>query len=220
VDRKAEGRGRDGSEPAERHPIRVALADKNPLVRAGLKQLLIEDERFELVATASDGERFLEAIDRVEADVGVIGWVMPYLDGFGVLKALRRIEDAPPVVVYTGADSPIVVREVMTLGGAGFTAKSDPPEQLLDSVAAVAQGRMVFPFMDLRRLNEDPLAQLTPREREFLVALASGRTNAQLAHDFGTSVNTVKFHLKNLYDKLAVRNRAQAVALHLGGGPR
>lgn len=79
---------------------------------------------------------------------------------------------------------------------------------------------MVFPFMDMSSSDADPLGGLTVREQELLDSLTQGLTNAQIAGDLGISMNTVKFHLKNLYGKLNVRNRAQAVAryLRVGGG--
>ncbi len=82
----------------------------------------------------------------------------------------------------------------------------------MEVVLAVADGRMVFPFTDLREFQDSPLAGLSAREREFLAALAAGHTNAQLAAEFGVSLNTVKFHLKNMYAKLQVDNRTQAAA--------
>ena len=88
---------------------------------------------------------------------------------------------------------------------------------MLDTIIAVAAGRMVFPFIDVSSLASDPLAGLTPRERELLAALAGGLTNQQMATQLDISLNTVKFHLKNLYDKLGVGNRAQAVAFYLKG---
>ncbi len=193
--------------------VDVVIADKNPLVLSGLRQLFADDPRFTVAFTASDGERFLEAVERRRPDVGIIGWVMPYCHGRDVLRALRDYEDAPRVVVYSGIPDVAVPQEVMQLGGAAFYSKSEPPEALLDVVWAVAAGRMVFPFLDVRRLREDPLHRLSPREQQLLHALGSGRTNAQLACDLGVSPNTIKFHLKNLYDKLSVRSRAQAVAL-------
>jgi two-component system nitrate/nitrite response regulator NarP len=74
---------------------------------------------------------------------------------------------------------------------------------------------MVFPFVDIRKMRSDPLENLTLRERSLLSALGSGHTNSQLAKDFGVSINTIKFHLRNLFEKLDVRNRAQAIALFL-----
>lgn len=198
-------------------PIDIVLAEKNPLLQSSLIGLFENDERFHLAAVTADGERFLEAIERIPFDVGIVGWEMPYLDGRGILQALRSRSDAPRIIVYTGSANADVPRQAMTLGAAGFCSKREPPEQLVDTIMAVAQGRMVFPFIDVSSLATDPLAGLTPRERELLAALASGLTNQQMAGQLEISLNTVKFHLKNLYDKLAVGNRAQAVAFYLKG---
>jgi two-component system nitrate/nitrite response regulator NarP len=194
-------------------PVEVAVVDKSPLVQAALKGLFAHDARFSLAFTASDGERFLDALPRLHCDVAVMGWVMPYRDGRGVLEALKDRPESPRIVIYTGDPDPALPRRAMALGAAGFVSKREPPETLLEVVSAVARGQMVFPFLDVRALHADPLAGLSPRERELLSALGSGRTNAELARQLGVSVNTVKFHLRNLFDKLRVRNRAHAVQL-------
>ena len=77
---------------------------------------------------------------------------------------------------------------------------------------------MVFPYVDVRSLKRDPRESLTTREKALLVALAKGRTNTELATELGISINTVKFHLRNLYEKLGLRNRAQAIAFHYANG--
>jgi two-component system nitrate/nitrite response regulator NarP len=200
-------------------PIEVVIADKSPLVLNALAQLFGSDERFSLVANASDGERFMEAVDRLAFDVGVIGWVMPYLDGAGVLKAISARPQAPRIVIYTGDSAPDLSRRAMLLGAAGFCSKREKPETLLATVQAVAEGRMVFPFMDMSKPHTDPFASLTVRERDLFGSLAQGLTNAQIAKALGVSLNTVKFHLKNLYEKLGVSNRAQAVAYYMKWEP-
>jgi two-component system nitrate/nitrite response regulator NarL len=196
-------------------PIRVVVADKSSLVRKGLEVLLAEDPRFEPVALANDGVQFLAAVEKFKPSVGVIGWVMPNTDGRQVLQALRDDETAPRLIVYTGHAQADVPRQVMSLGGAGFCFKSDPPEQLLDAIASAAAGRMVFPFVDVRALHDCRLGSLTTRERELLAALSDGHSNAQIAARYEISVQTVKFHLKNVYEKLQVGNRAHAVALYV-----
>ena len=200
--------------------IDIAIADKSPIVQSGLRALFENDERFRVVAVAADGERFIEAVDRLSFDIAIIGWEMPFLSGSAVLRALRGREDAPRLIVYTGSQELDVPRQAMALGAAGFCHKSDPPERLVETVLAVARGRMAFPYVDVRLLELNPLAGLTDREREILEALAQGMTNQQLANAFGISLNTVKFHLKNLYGKLSVDNRAQAVAKYLGRATR
>jgi len=195
--------------------IDIVVADKSPLVQVGLAQLFGTDPQFTLVATAADGERFMEAINRLNFHIGVIGWDMPYMDGRSVLQELQERDNSPRIVVYTGNAAPQVPRQVMQLGGAGFCSKSESPERLVETVLAVSEGRMVFPFMDMSKPGADPFGSLTAREQELLAALAQGKTNAQIAGDLEISLNTVKFHLKNLYSKLSVKNRAQAVACYL-----
>ena len=204
------------SDGPAKEPIEVVVADKSPLILGALVSLFDKDDRFTLVATAADGERFLEAVDRLSFHVGIIGWNMPYLNGQGVLQELQKREGPQPrLIVFTGNGAPDIPRQVMRFGGAGFCSKTDQPAQVLDTVLAVAEGRMVFPFMDLSRSGSDPFAGLTAREQELLASLSRGLTNQQIAGDHTISLNTVKFHLKNLYGKLDVKNRAQAVACYL-----
>jgi len=195
--------------------IDVAIADKSPLILAGLEKLLSDDKRFNLVSRSTDGEEFLEAARQPNFSIAVIGWQLPTMHAREVLRALSRQAQAPKIVVYSGTNDPAAPAETLQLGGAGFVSKRAPPERLLDVLAAVAAGDMVFPFVDIRKMRSDPLENLTLRERSLLSALGSGHTNNQLAKDFGVSINTIKFHLRNLFEKLEVRNRAQAIALFL-----
>jgi two-component system nitrate/nitrite response regulator NarP len=196
-------------------PVDVAIADKSPLILAGLEALLAEDRRFNLVLKVTDGEEFLDAAKLPGFSIAVIGWQLPTLHAREVLRALSRQAAAPKIVVYSGTNDPVAPAETLQLGGAGFVSKRAPPERLLDVLAAVASGDMVFPFVDIRKMRADPLENLTLRERSLLSALGSGHTNSQLAKDFGVSINTIKFHLRNLFEKLEVRNRAQAISLFL-----
>jgi len=197
--------------------IDIVVADKSPLVLAGLTEMFGGDDRFNLLATAADGERFMEAVERLSFDVGIIGWAMPFMNGGDVLDALSGQDGAPRIVIYTGETAPSVPRRVMLKGGAGFCSKQDDPKTLMETVVAVAEGRMVFPFIDMSKPLADPFGTLTARERELLAALGDGLTNAAIASALDISVNTVKFHLKNLYEKLNVKNRSQAVSLYLKG---
>jgi len=195
--------------------IRVGLADKNPLIQAALKQLLSEDGRFELTHVASGCEEFLHNVEQSPIDVGVIGWVIGTCDGRFILDHLNTQENPPRIIVYTGDGSKIVPSQVMTHGGAAFVSKSEQPIVLLDTIAAVAAGRMVFPYIDVRSIYDNPLSTLTRREMEVLADLASGRTNKQIARDLGVSLNTIKFHVRNLFQKLSVNSRGQAIAMYL-----
>jgi two-component system, NarL family, nitrate/nitrite response regulator NarP len=196
-------------------PVSIAIADKNPMVLRALEALLTSDRRFNLLLKESDGTRFLNALAHHPISLGVIGWELPPLRAPDILQALARYPGAPKIVVYSGTRNPAAPAETWRLGGAGFVSKLSPPERLLEVFAAVAAGDMVFPFVDIHKSRLDPITSLTHRERDLLAALESGQSNAQLAREFGVSVNTVKFHLRNLFGKLDVRNRTQAICLYL-----
>lgn len=197
-------------------PLGVAVIDKNPLIRRGLGQMLLEDGRFKMVMEAADGADFIQQFEAAESpddvDIVVAGWVMPNMDGRGLLQRLASMGALPKVVIYTGEFSDPAARAAAREGACAFCSKSEPPEALLEVIIAVAEGDKVFP---LSAGADSPLDTLTRRERELLASLANGSTNAQLAEELGVSVNTIKFHLRNLFEKLDVRNRAQAVALFL-----
>jgi len=195
--------------------IRVGVADKSPLIQAALKQILSEDKRFKLVHLSSGCEAFHEYLAKERVDVGVIGWVFGSCDGRLILDRVNAQASPPRIVVYTGLDSNTLPAQVMAHGGAAFVSKSEQPSVLLDTIADVAEGRMVFPFIDVRTLYDNPLVTLTRRELEVLSSLATGRTNKQIARDMDVSLNTVKFHVRNLFQKLGVNSRAQAISMYL-----
>jgi len=194
--------------------IEVALGDSNPLMLSALSEFFDRDQRFSLVSTTRSAESFLEMVLRVPVAVGVIDWSLPILGAERLLEILREQTHAPRVVIYAQGSESDLARRAMAAGAAGFCPRDDPPETLLDTVADVAAGRMVFPFLAVRELRQDPVYSLTERERDLLAALSQGLTNKELARDLDISVNTVKFHLRNLFEKLSVANRAQAIAFY------
>jgi two-component system nitrate/nitrite response regulator NarP len=196
-------------------PISIMIADKNPLLRRGLEGLCADDGRFVCEGSFDSGEAFIAAMRDSAVEIGVIGWLLPDMRGDEVMKQLHSEGLRKRIVVYTGSSHPDIPKRVMALGGFGFCSKSDPPEFLLDTLADVSHGRISFPYVDVRALYNDPFAGLTRREKELLKALSLGWTNQQIASRYGISGNTVKFHLKNLYEKLDVSNRAMAVALYM-----
>lgn len=194
--------------------IDLGLSDGNPLVLQAMSELFDRDARFSLVVTSSTAEGFLGAVMRVPVRVAVIDWNLPALGGQKLIEVLRDQPGAPRIVVYGDERGGEVARAAMLAGAAGFVGRSGAVERLPETCATVAAGQMVFPFLDVRELQADPIAQLTRRERALLEALAKGLTNKDLARDFGISANTVKFHLSNLFEKLGVKSRAQAIAFY------
>jgi two-component system nitrate/nitrite response regulator NarP len=202
-------------QPGQTKPIRVGIADKSPLMRAALKQLISEDERFEMVCASENSEDFLKTLEPTPMDVAIVGWIIPPGDARFILDRLQNRKTSPRVVVYTGFESDMVPLQVMAHGAAAFVSKNDQPVHLLDTIAQVASGRMVFPYLDVSQLNANPLNALTKRELEILCSLAAGRTNKEIAAEKAVSTNTVKYHIRNLFEKLGVSNRGQAIALYL-----
>ncbi len=194
-------------------PVSIMLADGNPLVLSAMSEIFERDPRFSLVATSATAEGFLGSVIRVPVAVGVIDWHLPALGGAKLLDVLREQAGAPRIVVY-GEETSDTARRAMGAGAAGFVSRSHSVDTLLDACIGVAKGQMIFPFLDVRSLKSEPMEQLSPRERSLLEALSKGRTNRELAQEFGITINTVKFHLSNLFEKLAVRNRTQAIAFY------
>jgi two-component system nitrate/nitrite response regulator NarP len=202
------------TESGNKTAIDVALADSNPLMLSALSEFFDRDRRFSLVTTANTAERFLEAVTRIPVAVGIIDWTLPILGGEQLIKVLREQTKPPRIIVYAQGQGSDIAKKAMAAGAAGFCSRDESPETLLETVADVAGGRMVFPFVDVRDINRDPMETLTEREKTLLSFLAQGRTNKELAGDLGVSVNTIKFHLRNLFEKLSVNNRAQAIAYY------
>ena len=193
--------------------IDIMLADSNPLVLTAMSEIFDRDPRFSLVATTASAEGFLGTVMRVPVQVGVIDWNLPALGGAKLIEVLRDQAAAPKFVVY-GDDAGDLPRLAMTAGAAGFAPRSGAVGGLLSTCVDVAAGKMVFPFLDVRKLQNDPIHQLSRKERVILEALSKGLTNRELSKELGISTNTVKFHLSNMYEKLSVRNRAQAIAFY------
>ena len=195
------------------HPVDIMLADGNPLVLSAMSEIFERDQRFSLVATAATAEGFLGMAMRVPVAVAVLDWSLPVLGAPRLIEVLRQQERAPKIVIYGDVTNDTPLR-AMEVGAAGFVSRSSAVENLLDTCAEVARGKMVFPFVDVRKMNQDPISSLSKKERAILDALATGQTNREISKSIGVSPNTVKFHLSNIYEKLSVKNRTQAIAYY------
>lgn len=192
--------------------IDIMLGDGNPLVLSAMSEVFDRDERFSLVATTATAEGYLGMVMRVPIEVGVIDWDIPALGARKLIEVLRGQDKSPRFVVYGQDTEPDIPRQAMSAGAAAFVSRSAPIDTLVQTCVDVAAGKMVFPYLDIRDLKTDPISTLSRKERAIMDALAEGLTNKQLATRLDISTNTVKFHLSNVFDKLSVKNRAQAIA--------
>ncbi|MFZ5965371.1 LuxR C-terminal-related transcriptional regulator [Thalassococcus sp. BH17M4-6] len=195
------------------NPVRVLLAEPNPLVVSALTVCFQNNTRFQLIGSVESGAEALSA-DAAGFDVLVLAWQLSDMTAPDVLKAVKARGCGQRITVFSNNRDLGHVRQAVRLGALGFCYQFDDPSVLFDTLHAVANGRICVPYIDVTKINDTPLAQLTVRERELLAVLARGWTNQQIANRTGISENTVKYHLKNLYDKLGVRNRAMAVAVY------
>jgi len=193
--------------------IDVALADGNALMLSALSEMFERDDRFSLISATSSAESFLKAALVVPSHVAVIDWGLPELGAEQLIQILRQHESPMRVIACTHGNSGDLPKRAMAAGAAGFCSHSEPPEKLLNTTLEVSEGKMVFPYLDVRDLH-DPLQSLTKTERLLLSSLSLGRSNKELSADHGIAVNTVKFHLRNMYEKLSVNNRSQAIAYY------
>lgn len=197
---------------ATREEVRIFLADSNPLVVSALTGLLSNEPDLTLVSTSDRGSAILEA-DPTSFDVAAFAWDLTDMKAPKLLHELGKREADVRTVIFSTSRDPSVLKKALRLGVHGFCFQHDEPKVLIATLRAVSNGRICIPYTDISRINDTPLSSLTVRERELLDVLSKGWTNQQIANRTGISENTVKYHLKNLYEKLDVRNRAMAVAV-------
>lgn len=207
-------------------PLRVVVVDDQALVRAGLRLILEADEQIQVVGEAADGDEAVRAVQRLDPDVVLMDVRMPGLDG---IEATRRIAASGAtcrVIVLTTFDLDEYVYAALHAGASGFLLKDVSPEHLLAAVRLVSVGDALLAPSITRRMVErfarpalpastfaPELTSLTAREREVLVLLARGLTNAELASALTVSEATVKTHVARILGKLGLRDRVQAVVL-------
>jgi DNA-binding NarL/FixJ family response regulator len=204
-------------------PIRVLIADDQPLLRTGLRKVLEGEDDLRVVAEAGDGHEAIEAARGARADIVLMDIRMPRMDG---IEATRRLAESAPdarVLILTTYDLDEYVFAALQAGASGFVLKDVPPEQLIDAVRVVAAGdALLSPSVTRRLISEfarrpalapphPGLAGLTEREREVLRLMGRGLSNAEIAGRLILGEATVKTHASRVFMKLGLRDRAQAV---------
>jgi DNA-binding NarL/FixJ family response regulator len=205
--------------------IRVAVVDDEALVRSGFELILGVSEDIEVVATASGGDA-VATIRRVRPDVVLLDIRMPDVDGLTVLRELRTLPDAPVVAMLTTFDADEYILTALQSGAAGFLLKDTEPEQLAHLVRTLAAGGVVLsPQASRTLLHSHPgtrtavdeeagrVRLLTARERDVLVLVAAGLSNADIGLRIHLGAGTVKDHVSAILTKLRVASRVQAALL-------
>lgn len=206
--------------------MRVLVADDHPLFRDGVASL-IEAAGFKVVGQVGDGQAAVEAALRLRPDLVLMDIHMPQMSG---LEALRQIKAQAPevqVVMLTVSDDDASLLEAVQSGARGYLLKNLNTEEFLDMLAGLQRGEAALTRQTTARLlnglakqsqRPAPAESLTPREIELLRLVAEGLPNKAIAQRLSVSENTVKYHMKNILQKLGVRNRAEAIAQALRAG--
>ena len=211
-------------------PIRVALVDDQELVRAGFRMMLDAQPDMSVTGEAADGLDAVALAARGAADVMVMDVRMPRLDGVAAVRRICAAGERPQVLMLTTFDLDEYAFAALKAGASGFLLKDVPPQELLFAIRAVHCGDSVVAPSTTRRLIDRfapllpagteraapaaaGLAELTDREREVLVQVAAGLSNAEIATRLFVSEATVKTHVGRILAKLGLRDRVQAVVL-------
>ncbi|MCL2848572.1 MAG: response regulator transcription factor [Micrococcales bacterium] len=215
---------------ADPTPIRVILVDDQQLVRAGLTMVVNAQADMQVVGEAGDGDAAVALVARTAADVVLMDVRMPHRDGIEATAAITADPDSPRVVMLTTYDLDEYLLAAIKAGASGFLLKDAPPDDLVGAIRAVHSGdaviapastrRLIAHVAQLSTLEEDPdrFKELTDREREVLVHVARGLSNAEIATALFLAETTVKTHIGRILTKLGARDRVQAVVIAYESG--
>jgi RNA polymerase sigma factor (sigma-70 family) len=200
--------------------VRVAVVEDDPEVRAGLEALLRVSPGFDCVAACASAEEALTRVPPAEPDVVLMDIGLPGMSGIECIRELKRQRPKTQCMMLTVFEDHERIFKSLTAGASGYLLKSSPPDRLLDAIAELHQGGAPMSAQIARRVVEafqrpetaaEPAARLSPRETEIIRLLAQGLLYKEIADRLGLSTETIRTHLHNIYEKLHVRTRTEAV---------
>lgn len=210
--------------------IKILLAEDHAVVRQGTRELLEQQEDLQVVAEASDGQEAVQLALRERPDIVIMDFAMPKLNGIEATRHIKAVAPSIAVLVLTAYDSDQYVFAFLEAGAAGYLLKDVSVEKLVDAIRAVYAGESVLhPAITRKVINrfshpadrsnaKDGLDQITERELEVLGLAAKGLSNRDIAHELSISVRTVQTHLSNIFSKVGVGSRTEAVMYGLRNG--
>jgi len=199
--------------------IKVIIADNHPVFRNGLRHLLESQRDMKVVGEAADGQEAVAAAVQYRPDVAVLDVSMPKIRGIEATRMIREQFPAMPVILISAFNEYELILSAIKAGAAAYLSKDVPPDELVNAVRVVRKGEMVFDKSTTRNIVQNLTSraessnqpQLHTREIEVLKLVARGLRNKEIAKELGIAERTVKAHLKNVFDKLHVESRTEAI---------
>ena len=215
--------------------IRLIIVDDNLEHLVGIKELISLETNFEVVATATTADAAINLVKKYHPDIILMDINMPEKDGLTALKEIDSLDLLTRVIALTGYDDPDLIFRAMKLGAKGYILKTMASSQLINAIDEVSQGKVYLPiglsskFFDyfqktfkettsMNKSNDNFLQYLTHREEEVLELLTQGKTYKCVADKLFISETTVKTHVNNIFQKLQVNDRTQAVLYAINNG--
>jgi NarL family two-component system response regulator LiaR len=218
------------SEDDQVDAIRILLAEDHALVRQGTRELLEQQDDLIVVAEASDGSEAVQLALQERPDVVIMDFAMPKLNGIEATRHIKAVHPQIAILVLTAYDSEQYVFAFLEAGAAGYLLKDVSVEKLVEAIRAVYAGESVlhpsitrkvinrFARTDEQPSTKNGLDQLTERELEVLGLAARGMSNRDIARELSISVRTAQTHLSNVFNKMGVGSRTEAVMYGLRHG--
>ncbi len=191
--------------------IRILLVDDHVTIRMGVTTAASDASDMEVIAEADSGEDAIELFRKYRPDLVVLDLRLQGMGGIETLKALREEFRSVRVLIFCSHAKGEEIYQAMRAGAAGFVLKEMPLDRLLDAIRAVNRGEQYVPREIAARMGERLLAHLSPRETEVLRLLGRGLSNKEIGTQLGVVEGTVKIHIANIFNKLGVSDRTQAL---------
>lgn len=201
-----------GTIAGDKRRIHVVVADDHPLIRSGLQSALAAEPDMLLVGAATNGAEAQRLCQEQQPDVLLLDVRMPGPLALETVAHLRQHSPQTKVLVLTAYDDEAHMRWLVEAGVAGYLLKDEAPMTVVQAIRAVVQGKDWFSRQVAEQLvRPTAFSALSHREREVLRLVASGKSNRQIAEELHLAEVTVRFHLRNIYEKVSVNTRAEAI---------
>ena len=199
--------------------IRILMIDDHPIVRSGIRMLLEKAGNLEVVGEADRGDEAVALIKRLKPDVLLLDMEMPGKTGVEVAREVEAAHLPVRVLALSAHDDEDYIMNLLENGAAGYLTKEEALDTIVEAIQGVANGeqgwfsrRAAARMATMARKRQRDVIELTDREQEVLTLMAKGWTNNRIASEMSLSERTVRFHLTNIYDKLGVTSRGEAIS--------